>query len=205
MKKSIPTDGVFTRITAFFRKCLPSTNKKPDVDEVDKSTSTSEVVQASSNEPNNLYNHKVSPTTKGSEDKIFYQQKVVNPPSTHDELNEKLKSQVHLLLEQVSLLSPPDIAGTICDELERYERRPVPELRPLTALAALSMANYNRKAYGGGNLHFQGLGVAKSSSGKEAHIGFTKKLLAGIGLADKVATKPRSDKNIYLDLIDNEY
>jgi hypothetical protein len=116
-----------------------------------------------------------------------------------------LKSQVHLLLEQVSLLSPPDIAGTICDELERYERRPVPELRPLTALAALSMANYNRKAYGGGNLHFQGLGVAKSSSGKEAHIGFTKKLLAGIGLADKVATKPRSDKNIYLDLIDNEY
>jgi hypothetical protein len=66
------------------------------------------------------------------------------------------------------------------------------------------MINHKRSCYGGGKLTFQGLGVASSAAGKEAHLTFTKLIMEGVGLADKIASKPKSDKSIYLDVLETE-
>jgi hypothetical protein len=217
MNKSIPTDGIFTTIAAFFRKCLPSTNKKTDGEEVN--VTTSETTQASSNEPDEssnfkAYNTHCDPiqdtdvTSINSNGKAVRKSKIEIFRTSYTEITDNSDSDlinyVNELLDEVDLYNPPGIAGEICRELELYEQRPIKEIRPLVAFASLSMINHKRSCYGGGKLTFQGLGVASSAAGKEAHLTFTKLIMEGVGLADKIASKPKSDKSIYLDVLETE-
>jgi hypothetical protein len=190
-----------------------------DVKDVDAKTATFEVTQASSsepNKPNNLTNEKVYNMRNSStqdndvididaEDKTIVKTLHVSRSNASNRSDTNLRNYINGIISHVDLYSPPGIAGEICRELELYEHRPIKELRPLVALSSLSMTNHNRNGFGGGNLNFQALAIASSAAGKEAHMNFNKLLLEGIGLADKIVSKPRSDKSIYLDIIEAEY
>jgi hypothetical protein len=218
--KTIPMDGTLSKIAAFLKKCLPSTNNDTDITGVDVNPTASEVAQASSSEPNNLPDDKAYNTTQDtdvvntdgtgidSKSITVTKSKIAILRTLYTEITDNSDSDlinyVNDLLDEVDLYTPPGIAGEICRELELYEQRPIKEIRPLVAFASLSMINHKRSCYGGGKLTFQGLGVASSAAGKEAHLTFTKLIMEGVGLADKIASKPKSDKSIYLDVLETE-
>ena len=119
--------------------------------------------------------------------------------------SDQLIELVDKMLENIDLTNPPGVAGKICTELELYEHRALAELRPLVALSCLSMVNHRRESFGGGNLNFQCLGIALTATAKEAHLSFTKKVMAGVGLGAKISSKPRSDLDILIEPIDKEF
>ncbi len=209
-------DGTLSKIAAFLNKCFRSTNKGNGVDEVDTNTVTSAVTKDSSKEPNDKPENITQDTDVADTDVTSIDPKSIDVTKSKIEIrrtsyteltdnsDSDLINYVNELLDEVDLYTPPGIAGEICRELELYEQRPIKEIRPLVAFASLSMINHKRSCYGGGKLTFQGLGVASSAAGKEAHLTFTKLIMEGVGLADKIASKPKSDKSIYLDVLETE-
>ena len=117
---------------------------------------------------------------------------------------KNLTIYINKTLSNVTLSEPPGIAGQITREVSKFEHRSIKEIRPLVALSILSILNHHKKCYGGGKLHFQGLGIALSGAGKEAHITFIKLVLEKLGMSNRIASKPRSDKNILQDIIEIE-
>jgi hypothetical protein len=123
----------------------------------------------------------------------------------HSTLESESKiSHIINSISDINLSSPPGLAGVICRDIELFEHRALPALRPLVAPSAMSFLARHIKCFGGGNLRFFALGIALSAAGKEAHQTYLKMVMKSADLANKIAGKPRSDKNIYQDVVNFE-
>lgn len=111
-----------------------------------------------------------------------------------------LHQQISQIIESVDLYSPPGLAGVICDELAKIEKRELRELRPVTALTLLSAVCRNRKGCNTKKLNLMFLASAETAYGKEAHQEFIKEILVRIESKNIMCTTPRSDKAFYIEL-----
>ncbi len=99
---------------------------------------------------------------------------------------------------------PPGIAGDMCKDIARMERRRLPTLRPAAALAVLSALSRNRLNSDGEKMTFFAMITALSGSGKEAHQRYIKTVLTELKSHGMLCGKPRSDRNIMLDLFEHQ-
>jgi hypothetical protein len=121
------------------------------------------------------------------------------------EQKEVIYTKLSNLISEYDITSPPGLAGDICKDLALHERRPIPELRPLVPLAIFSMLSKNRRNVDEEKMTLFAMCTAHTSSGKETHMTYIKKVLGGCGQSGNIVGKPRSDKAIILDLLENEY
>lgn len=116
---------------------------------------------------------------------------------------KKCFKKLEELLRKVDLDSPPGLAGEICNDIALSERRALPSLRLAAALIILSMLSRKRLNMDGEKMTFFAMITALSGSGKEAHQRYVKKLMTTIGHNEMFHGKPRSDRNIMLDLFES--
>ncbi|MAF43485.1 MAG: hypothetical protein CMI54_04850 [Parcubacteria group bacterium] len=114
--------------------------------------------------------------------------------------SEVLNEKIERLKQSVDLYSPPGIAGDICNELAKCEKRDLKELRPISALTLLSSICRERCGYNVKKLNLMFLASADTGFGKEAHQNFIKEVLVKIGSEDLMSANPRSDKAFYTEL-----
>lgn len=107
-----------------------------------------------------------------------------------------LKAHVSTLLSDIDLNTPPGLAGLICQDLAKYEKRFLKKPRPFVALAILARCSAHRLTIDGGKVSFLALVAAESASGKEAQQQYLKDVYRHIGLYNSVAGEPRSDKQM---------
>jgi hypothetical protein len=107
------------------------------------------------------------------------------------------------LLEKVDLSSPPGLAGDICNDVGNFERRPLPSIRPAVALTLLALIAEKQINIQGEKVTFYSLVIALSASGKEALQRYIKAMTKALGISHSLCPEPRSDKNIMLDLLEN--
>lgn len=117
---------------------------------------------------------------------------------------DKYFNELERLLNKVDLSSPPGLTGDICNDIALSERRALPSLRLAAALIILSMLSRKRLNMDGEKMTFFAMITALSGSGKEAHQRYVKKLMATIGHNEMFHGKPRSDRNIMLDLFESQ-
>ncbi|MGO3917238.1 MAG: hypothetical protein ACTJH9_13805 [Pseudoalteromonas sp.] len=135
------------------------------------------------------------PSSHLKNDKVF--------PLTFSQSDDKCFKKLEELLSKVDLDSPPGLAGEICNDIALSERRALPSLRLAAALIILSMLSRKRLNIDGEKMTFFAMITALSGSGKEAHQRYVKKLMTSIGQNEMFHGKPRSDRNIMLDLFDS--
>ena len=92
----------------------------------------------------------------------------------------------------------------MCNDLERFERRPLPLIRPVGALATLATLSAGILNLDGEKICFYALVSASTASGKEAIQRYIKSMFTALGVESRLCPEPRSDKNVMLDLADNE-
>jgi hypothetical protein len=128
----------------------------------------------------------------------------VSDKAPDEDTNQAFIDSIIGSIDGVDLCRPPGLAGDICHDVELFEHRELPELRPLVAISAMSFLSHHVQCFGGGNLRTFALGIAPSGAGKEAHQAYLKMVMTSANLTQKVIGKPRSDKNIYLDVVECE-
>lgn len=104
-----------------------------------------------------------------------------------------LKALVSTLLNQVDLNAPPGLAGIICADLAKYEKRFMKKTRPFVALSVMARCSAHRLTIDGGKVSFLGLVAAESATGKEAQQQYQKDVYREAGLYNSIAGEPRSD------------
>lgn len=143
----------------------------------------------------------VSPTTEGTNKSAKLQALKCRPNETND-IEERIL-EIFPLYRDVSLSNPPGLAGAICDDLAKWEHRPIPELRPMVALNVLSLLCSSRLNGDGRQMSLFLIGIASSSAGKGNQIDYVKLLLSKLNLDEFIYSAPRSDKSIYVDLFES--
>ncbi|RHW76460.1 hypothetical protein [Colwellia sp. RSH04] len=122
-------------------------------------------------------------------------------------INNELYSSFRGLMDKMKDIDvdmPPGLAGDMCKDIARGERRRLPTLRPAAVLAILSALSRNRLNSDGEKMTFFAMATALSASGKEAHQRYIKDILTTLNLQGMLCGKPRSDKNIMLDLYEHK-
>ena len=114
--------------------------------------------------------------------------------------DKDLQDAISKIINSVDLYSPSGIAGVICDELAKVEKRELKELRPVSALTLISAICRNRKGFNTKKLNLMFLASAETAYGKEAHQQFIKEILVLIGSENMMCTSPRSDRAFYIEL-----
>lgn len=114
--------------------------------------------------------------------------------------DDDLHETINQIIASVDLYSPPGLAGFICDELAKIEKRELRELRPVSALTLISAACRNRQGFNTKKLNLMFLASAETAYGKEAHQEFIKEILLRTGSQNIMCTTPRSDKAFYTEL-----
>jgi hypothetical protein len=104
-----------------------------------------------------------------------------------------LKALVSTLLRHVDLNAPPGLAGLICEDLAKYEKRFMKKTRPFVALSVMARCSAHRLTIDAGKVSFLGLVAAESASGKEAQQQYQKDVYREAGLYNSIAGEPRSD------------
>lgn len=106
-------------------------------------------------------------------------------------------------IKQVKLTTPPGLAGEICEDLARMERRKLEALRPACALGLLSLLGYRSKTLAGEKMSFYALCVAPSAAGKEAHLRYFRAACEVCDMSQAYRAEPRSDKQVMQDLVES--
>lgn len=122
-------------------------------------------------------------------------------------INNELYSSFRGLMDKIKDIDvdmPPGLAGDMCKDIARGERRRLPTLRPAAVLAILSALSRNRLSSDGEKMTFFAMATALSASGKEAHQRYIKDILTTLNLQGMLCGKPRSDRNIMLDLFEHQ-
>tara|TARA_Y100000310_G_scaffold1238_1_gene1723 strand:+ start:1747 stop:3255 length:1509 start_codon:yes stop_codon:yes gene_type:complete len=149
---------------------------------------------------------KTTPSSDFNNDKAFFLQPSQNADKfTKSKVykQDKYFDEIEELLNGVDLNSPPGLAGDICNDIALTERRALPSLRLAAALVILSMLSHKRLNIDGEKMTFFAMITALSGSGKEAHQRYVKELMAALGHNEMFHGKPRSDRNIILDLFES--
>lgn len=106
-------------------------------------------------------------------------------------------------IRRVDLTKPPGIAGEICMDLARFERRKLEALRAACALGLLSLLGHKSTTQSGEKMSFYALCVAPSAAGKEAHLRYFRAACEECGISQSLCPEPRSDKQVMQDLVES--
>lgn len=125
--------------------------------------------------------------------------KQIDQKATDSSSAAKLEARIKL----IDLTKPPGIAGEICEDLARFERRKLAALRAACALGLLSLLGHKSKTQSGEKISFYALCVAPSAAGKEAHLRYFRATCEECGISQSLCAEPRSDKQVMQDLVES--
>lgn len=148
-----------------------------------------------------LENKPDNPTSKGTDTSK-------SQNSVHQQIDQKAASsfsaaKLEERIRLVNLTMPPGIAGEICEDLARFERRKLEALRAACALGLLSLLGHKSTTQSGEKISFYALCVAPSAAGKEAHLRYFRAACAECGISQSLCPEPRSDKQVMQDLVES--
>ncbi|MBN7278986.1 hypothetical protein GU254_09470 [Vibrio cholerae] len=109
-------------------------------------------------------------------------------------------------LAQVDITAPHGILGDMCASMAKSAHRALPEAYPASGLQVLALvaAKAGIRSFTGSKLNFISLVIAPTASGKENGLAFFDEIASQLGLSQYCFNKPRSDKDLIVNLIETE-
>lgn len=104
----------------------------------------------------------------------------------------------------VDLLSPPGIAGDICEYMNATARRPRPELSPFAALQLLALIARNRRSVYTTKLNMITLAIAPTAAGKEHPQEVAKRLARQVFCSRYIHGNAGSFKDLIYNLLEGD-